>query len=101
MLGLVCLAWLYLRKLKVRRGGGPTEARAVASESTSRFTNPPTGEHLEVSDQGWRPVPVRQRPILQNHSIARSLPTSVCKPLSIGMSLRDLPMTSMDVEHGR
>src|SRR5205814_9836406 len=52
MLGLVCLAWLYLRKLKLQRGGGPTEACAVASESTSRFTNPPTGEHLEVSGQG-------------------------------------------------
>src|SRR5437667_7407922 len=57
MLGLVCLAWLYLRKLKLQRGGGPTEARAVASESTSRFTNPPTGEHLECVWSGIAPGP--------------------------------------------
>src|SRR2546422_5575502 len=98
MLGLVCLACLYLRKLKVRRGGGPTEARAVASESTSRFTNPPTGEHLEVSGQDS----ARSRSDnARYHSIATSLPTRVCKPLSIVMSLRDLPMTSMDFENGR
>src|SRR6266566_7074214 len=28
MLGLVCLAWLYLRKLKTRRGGGPLRSPA-------------------------------------------------------------------------
>jgi hypothetical protein len=52
MLGLVCLAWLYLRKLKTRRGGGslrspaqcygsgaaPAEARTLGIEPTSRFT---------------------------------------------------------------
>jgi len=52
MLGLVCLAWLYLRKLKLQRGGVlpgspaqlygddtlPEETRGVASEPTSRFT---------------------------------------------------------------
>src|SRR5438874_13822449 len=34
-------------------------------------------------------------------SAASSPPTRVCKPLSIVMSLRDLPMTSMDFENGR
>jgi len=52
MLGLVCLAWLYLRKLKLQRGGilpgssaqrysndaVPDETRTVSSEPTSRFT---------------------------------------------------------------
>ena len=51
MLGLVCLAWLYFRKLKLQRGGVlpgspaqlygddtlPEETRGVASEPTSRF----------------------------------------------------------------
>src|SRR5438874_12656000 len=34
-------------------------------------------------------------------SAASSPPTRVCKPLSLVMSLRDLPMTSMDFENGR
>src|SRR5438132_3642653 len=104
MLGLVCLAWLYLRKLKVRRGGGPTEARAVASESTSRFTNP-------QQESTWRClVTDSARSCSDNADPAESPtgkeqssspPTRVCKPLSIVMSLRDLPMTAMDFENGR
>jgi hypothetical protein len=49
MLGLVCLAWLYFRKLKLQRGGvlpaqlygddaAPKEARTLGSESSSQFT---------------------------------------------------------------
>src|SRR5712691_7239019 len=56
---------------------------------------------LEVVGALAEPIPAETTPILRNHSIASSLPTRVCKPLSIVMSLRDLPMTSMNFENGR
>src|SRR5207247_11398387 len=50
---------------------------------------------------GIAPGHEQTTPIRLNHSIASFLPTRVCKPLSIVMSLRDLPMTPMDFENGR
>src|SRR5437867_12716589 len=47
------------------------------------------------------PIPAETTPFLRKRGIATSLPTRVCKPLSIVMSLRDLPMTPMDFENGR
>jgi len=47
------------------------------------------------------PIPAETTPFLRKRGIATSLPTRVCKPLSLVMSLRDLPMTPMDFENGR
>jgi len=56
---------------------------------------------------GAEPIPLQTATILQNQRKVKKMAAAifcmirVCKPLSLVMSLRDLPMTSMDFENGR